>query len=80
MSRERLGVQSSIPWFDDQDFDAAVAFYGEMLGLEQVLDQGWARVFRIAKDASVGLVNTRAGNGSCRPQQANAVLLTLVVG
>jgi len=79
MSKQRLASQSSITWFYYDDFAVATAFYGETLGLEQVLDQGWARVFRIARDAYVGLVDAQAGKGTCRSQSTNAVLLTLVV-
>ena len=71
--------QSSITWFYYDNFEAAAVFYSDTLGLEPVLDQTWARVFRIARDAFVGLVNARAGKGTCRPQQTNAVLLTFVV-
>lgn len=71
--------QSSITWFYYDDVAIATSFYGETLGLEQVLDQGWASVFRIARDAFVGLVDAQAGKGTCRPQPTNAVLLTLVV-
>ncbi len=79
MSKQGFGPQSSITWFYYDDFTLATAFYGETLGLQPVLDQGWARVFRIARDAFVGLVDAQAGKGTCRSQPASAVLLTLVV-
>jgi catechol 2,3-dioxygenase-like lactoylglutathione lyase family enzyme len=56
--------------------EATAAFYGGVLGLEQVLDQGACRIFRAAGDAFVGF---------CRPttnlvgEPATGVILTLVV-
>jgi len=79
MNQRRFTPQSSITWFYYDEFSVATAFYGETLGLEQVLDQGWACAFRIARDAFVGLVDARSDRGACRSQRANAVLLTLVV-
>jgi len=75
----KVRPRSAITWFYYDRFAAAVAFYRDVLGLESVLDQEWARVFRISRDAFVGLVDARAGKGTCRTQPENAVLLTMVV-
>jgi len=59
------------------DLEPAATFYGEVMGLELVEDQGWARIYRLGGDAFLGIV---AGEeGFHRPQARNAVLLTLVV-
>ena len=71
--------QSAITWFYYDNFEEAVAFYGDVLGLGCALDQGWAKVFRVSSTAYVGLVDARSGKGSCEAQPESAVLLTLVV-
>ena len=74
-----LAPKSTITWFYYDGLDEASRFYGEALGLEQVLDAGWARIYRTTGNAFVGLVNAQEGKGVCQTQETNAVLLTLVV-
>lgn len=74
-----LAPKSAITWFYYDDLEVASRFYGETLGLEQVLDAGWARIYRTTGKAFVGLVNAQEGKGVCQTQETNAVLLTLVV-
>ena len=56
-----------------EDLDETCRFYGEVLGLEMVLDQGPCRIFRAAGDGFLG-VCTRAEP----PEQRDGVILTLV--
>ena len=57
--------------------EPAASFYEQVLGLERVVDQGWARIYRIGGSAYLGVV---AGEkGFHQPQQKNAVLISLVV-
>ena len=71
--------KSTITWFYYDAYDAATQFYGTTLGLEQVLDAGWASIYRTTGNAFVGVVDAKADKGARRPQEQNAVLLTLVV-
>lgn len=71
--------KSSITWFYYGRLEDAAVFYGDVLGLDQVLDAGWAKIFKLPGKAFVGLVDATAGKGVCRTQETNAVLLTLVV-
>jgi len=71
--------KSSITWFYYDGLTEAATFYGKTLGLEQVLDAGWAQIYRIPGNAFVGLVDASAGKGTCQTQETNAVLLTFVV-
>ena len=72
-----LEVQSQITFLYYHDLQAAASFYGDVLRLELVDDQAWARIYRIASHAFLGIV---AGEkGFHRPQDKNAVLVTLVV-
>jgi predicted enzyme related to lactoylglutathione lyase len=41
------------------DLDRSAAFYGAVLGLEQVLDQGGCRIFRVTPTSFVGVCRTR---------------------
>lgn len=74
-----LAPQSTITWFYYDGLDEASTFYGETLGLEQVLDAGWAKIYRTTGNAFFGLVDAAEGKGVCQTQTTNAVLLTLVV-
>ncbi len=38
-----------------RDLERSAAFYGDMLGLPLVLDQGGCRIFRISRDAFLGI-------------------------
>ena len=44
-----------------RDLPAAEAFYSDTLGLSLAIDQGWAKIFRLADGAHVGLVDQRKG-------------------
>lgn len=68
---------ASITWFYYEQMQPAAVFYEQVMGFALVLDQQWARIYRISPDAYVGIVS--GDNGSFRPQEHNAVLLTLVV-
>jgi predicted enzyme related to lactoylglutathione lyase len=59
------------------DLAPAAAFYGETLGLPLVLDQGWAKIYRVAAGAHLGIVTGAAAFH--QPQEHNAVLISLVV-
>lgn len=44
-----------------RDLAAAERFYSETLGLSLVIDQGWAKIFRLAQGAHIGLVDETRG-------------------
>ncbi len=44
-----------------RDLDAAFRFYTEVLGLDLAIDQGWAKILRLAGAAHVGLVDQARG-------------------
>jgi predicted enzyme related to lactoylglutathione lyase len=56
----------SLPPIDQQvtflyvrDLEVSTRFYGSVIGLEQVLDQGACRIFRVAGEAFLGLCASR---------------------
>jgi predicted enzyme related to lactoylglutathione lyase len=70
-------AQAQITFLYYRKLEPAAAFYEQMLGLERVVDQGWARIYRASGNAYVGIV---AGEkGYHMPQPRNAVLVSLVV-
>jgi len=70
-------IQSQITFLYYPDLAPAATFYEDVLGLSVVVDQGWARIYRVSGGAFLGIV---AGDkGFHRPQERSAVLLTLVV-
>lgn len=66
-----------ITFFYYNDLNAVIPFYEQILGLELVLDQGLARIYRTGKSGYFGIVD--GNRGHLRQQPKSAVLLTLVV-
>jgi len=72
-------MDSSIVWFYYDGIAEASRFYGELLGFDLVLDEGWARIYKLSNGSFVGLVDASSGRGHCGVVPESAVLLTLVV-
>ncbi|KQZ48725.1 bleomycin resistance protein [Rhizobium sp. Root149] len=66
----------SITFFYYEDIHAVAPFYENVLGLELVLDQGLARIYRIAGKCYFGIVD--GNRGHLKHQEKSAVLLTIV--
>jgi catechol 2,3-dioxygenase-like lactoylglutathione lyase family enzyme len=66
----------AITFFYYEDLARAAAFYEGVLGFELVLDQGMARIYRIAGRSYFGIVDGTRGH--LRHQPKSAVLLTIV--
>jgi predicted enzyme related to lactoylglutathione lyase len=54
-------VEIAITFLYYRDLPRASAFYERVLGLELAIDQGWSRIYRIAGQAHVGLVDETRG-------------------
>ena len=74
---ERPAVRSQITFLYYRDFDRAVRFYQDVMGFELVVDQGWSKIFRVAGEAFMGVVDERRGFHKASP--AKPVMLTLSV-
>jgi lactoylglutathione lyase len=59
------------------DLEDAVRFYEDVMGFEKTVDQGWAKIYRVAGDAHVGLVD--GSRGYHRPSPSKPVMITMVV-
>ncbi len=66
----------AITFFYYDDIAPAAAFYEGVLGFELVLDQGMARIYRIAGRSYFGIVDGTRGHLKHQPK--SAVLLTIV--
>lgn len=56
---ETSRFDSQITFVFVREFARSVAFYGEVLGLELVRDQGACLIYRVATDAYLGLCDHR---------------------
>ena len=73
--RPSVVSQTLMLYYDD--LTEPEAFYGRKLGLEETQDFGWAKFYRVAPGAEVGIV--KAGPGAYHtPQPRNAVMLSIV--
>ena len=63
-----------------RDLAASARFYGELLALPLALDQGSCRIYRVARDAYLGVCERVAGSpaGPGSSGEPDRVILTLV--
>lgn len=72
----RHDLSAAITFFYYNDLAEAARFYEDLLGLELVEDQGWARLYRVSERAFFGIVDGAKGYHPVRKE--NSVMLTLV--
>ena len=65
-------IDSQITFLYVSDLQRSAQFYGEVLGLDLVMDQGDCRIYRITSDAFVGVCQREGDRSSA------GVLVTLV--
>jgi catechol 2,3-dioxygenase-like lactoylglutathione lyase family enzyme len=58
---EGLGFYSTVTWLYYKDVLAMQHFYENILGLEMVADQGWAKIYKVSQTAFLGIVDERRG-------------------
>lgn len=71
-----MSADYAITFFYYDDIMKVAPFYEDTLGFELVLDQGMARIYRIAGRCYFGIVD--GNRGHLRHQERSAVLLTIV--
>ena len=71
------GVEGLITFLYYEDLERAVRFYEDVMGFEKTVDQGWAKIYRVAGEAHVGLVN--GSRGYHKPSPSKPVMITVVV-
>ena len=60
-----------------KDLPTVAKFYEEVLGLELVIDQGFAKIYKVAGDAHIGIVDETRGYHKANP--IKPVEITLLV-
>lgn len=76
VSIEDLNVQANLVFLYYEDLASAEDFYKNTLGLEMVLDYGFAKLFHISETTYVGLVDEK--KGMHRATEPKAVTLSFV--
>jgi predicted enzyme related to lactoylglutathione lyase len=71
-----LSIQANLVFFYYPDLGAAERFYTEVLGIEKVLDYGFAKICRISQSTYIGLVD--ADRGMHSPDEPKTVTLSFV--
>ena len=67
------GFYGAVTWLYYQDMLEAERFYEEKIGLNQIVDQGWAKVYQISKTGYIGLVDERRGMHQYTDQKGTSV-------
>ena len=74
---ERPEVTELITFFYYHDVEQAARFYRDIMGFELVIDQGFAKIFRVANSAYLGVVDEKKGAQRAHP--VKPVELTVIV-
>jgi len=68
-----LGVKATVLWLYYRDLEAIQRFYGEAIGEEIIVDQGWAKVFPASPTGFLGFVDGERGLHSATEVKAVTV-------
>ncbi|MBM3535080.1 MAG: VOC family protein [Alphaproteobacteria bacterium] len=69
-----LPIDQQVTWVYTHDLPSTARFYGETIGLEQVLDQGGCRIFKASATSFIGVCQVRPG----RFVEPKGVVITFV--
>ena len=56
-----LSVNATVLWLYYRDLRSMQRFYEDLLGVEMLVDQGWAKVYQVAGSGFIGLVDGEKG-------------------
>ena len=56
-----LGFNGLITWTYQKNLQSMQEFYENVMGLEMVIDQGWAKVYQVSTTGYIGLVDEKRG-------------------
>jgi catechol 2,3-dioxygenase-like lactoylglutathione lyase family enzyme len=73
---QELSIQGNLVFFYYPDLDQAERFYAGILGLEKVLDYGFAKIYRISPSTFIGLVDEAKGMHD--PSEPKTVTLSFI--
>lgn len=74
---ERPPITGGVPFFYYENFEEAVDWYENQLGLRKSADKNWVVVFEITPSSYLGVVN--ASGGSLAPTENKGALLSIEV-
>ena len=76
-SPKNLSIQANLIFLYYKDLDKAQSFYQDILGLNLVLDYGFAKLFQISQTSYVGLVDEKRGmHNSSEPKSVTLSFVT----
>ncbi len=70
----RPSISQQVTWVYTDDLPGTARFYGETIGLEQVLDQGGCRIYKTSATSFLGVCQVRPG----RFVEPKGVVITMV--
>ncbi len=70
-----LGVQAMVIWLYYRDLEGAQRFYEGSVGLDLIVDQGWAKVYPASRTGFIGLVDGARGLHAATDEKAVTVAL-----
>lgn len=73
-----LGFKATIVWFYYKDMEGIQRFYEDVLGLDLVVDQGWAKIYQIGPTGYFGPVDEQRGMHNYTEKKA--VTLSFITG
>lgn len=68
-------IAGGVPFFYYDDFQAAVDWYRNVLGLEPLTEEDWVAIFELTAGSYIGLVN--ATGGTLKPTADKGALLSI---
>ncbi len=70
-------IEGMITFTYYKDIEKAAEFYRETLGLQEVMNHDWVKIYKVGTDSHIGIVN--AEKGYLKPQNEKPVMLTIIV-
>ncbi|SMD42645.1 Predicted ring-cleavage extradiol dioxygenase [Aquiflexum balticum DSM 16537] len=71
------GFYGTVTWLYYQDMQESEKFYEETIGLKQIVDQGWAKVYQVSETGYIGLVDERRGMHNFTEKKGTSVSFLL---
>ena len=68
-----LGIQATVFWLYYRDLEAIQEFYEAVLGVQMVVDQGWAKVYPVSSTGFIGFVDGERGLHEATDEKAVTV-------
>ena len=70
-----LGIRATVFWLYYNDLEPMERFYEELLGVDLLVDQGWAKVYEASRSGFIGLVDGARGLHSATDEKGVTISL-----